>query len=365
MKININRKTLIEKLEQCLKFTAGKTINNNLLRGILIKGSGKTLNIYATNLSFFIHTVIDSESEIEKFQAIIEPVDLIEYLSCVESGKVEIEITENTLKISQEKSRGTFSLISGEEFPLPPETKGEGMMIDLKGLKKNIPLLLLSASKDDSRPVLTSINFIVEGDKLTMVSTDGFRLSVVQEKATIGLRPMLISADFLNNTLQMAKDRNPTVFYLPEEKIAAFQIGQTTLYTRLIDGDFPPYEKVIPTDKKTTVSIIREDLLKSVRQMAVFVKNSGGIIILNVKKDVIEVSPKNIGKDNNYAVVEGLVDGDEQRVAFNYRFLVDFLNHLDGEKIIIEMLRSDAPVLFRDESRKNFFHIIMPVRISE
>jgi len=365
MIININRKILIEKLGQCLKFTAEKSLNNSLLRGILIKGEEETLDIYATNLSFFIHTTIDLTTKIEKFQAIIEPVDLIEYLSCAESEMVVFEIKENTLRISQEKSQGTFPLISGEDFPLPPGIKGKGMAVDVKSLRKSIPLLLLSASKDNSRPVLTSVNFIVEGDKLTMVSTDGFRLSVVQEKATSGLHSMLISAEFLNNVLQMVKDKNLTTFYLPEEKIAAFQIDKTTLYTRLIEGDFPPYEKAIPTDKKTTALVERETFLKNIRQMAVFVKNRGGIIILNIKKDSIKISPKNTGKDVNYTVMEGIIDGDEQRIAFNYRFLVDLLNHLEGEKIIIEMLRSDTPVLFRDESRKNFFHIIMPVRISE
>jgi len=365
MKININRKILIEKLEQCLKFTARRTVNNNLLRGILIKGEGGMLDIYATNLSYFIHTVIEIDTKIEKFQAIVEPTDLIEYLSCTESEKVEIEVGNNTLKISQEKSQGTFPLISGEDFPLPPEVKDEGMAIDVKGLKNNIPLLLLSASKDDSRPVLTSINFIVEGDKLTMVSTDGFRLSVVQEKATMGIRSMLISADFLNSVLQMVKDKNPTVFYLHEERVVAFQIDKTTLYARLIEGDFPPYEKAIPIDKKTTVSIDKESFLKSVKQMAVFVKKGGGIIIINIKKGTLEISPKNTGKDVNYTVMEGVVDGEDQRVAFNYRFLVDLLTHLEGGRICIEMLRSDTPVLFRDESRKNFFHIIMPVRISE
>lgn len=365
MKINIKRTILIEKLGHCLKFTAGRTINNNLLRGILIKGEGQKLDFYATDLSFFIHTVMDIETKIDKFHAIVEPVDLIEYLNCIESETISVEVAGGSLTISQDKSRGTFPLISGEDFPLPPKIKEEGLVIDAVNLKKNIPLLLLSASKDDSRPILTSINFIVEGDKLTMVSTDGFRLSVVQEKAVGGLRPMLISAEFLNNVLQMVKDKNPTIFYLAEEKMTAFQIDETILYTRLIDGEFPPYEKVIPTDKKTTVVVDGMVLLKSVKQMAIFVKNSGGIIVIGVKKDMIEISPKSLTKDGNYTAIEALIEGDEQRVAFNYRFLVDLLNHLEGDRIKIEILRSDAPVLFRDESRKNFFHIIMPVRISE
>jgi len=365
MKININRKTLIEKLEQCLKFTTGKTVGNNLLRGVLIKGHGNKLNFYATNLSFFIHTIIDIKSTTKEFQAIIEPIDLIEYLNCIEKDTVDIEISEGSLIISQDKSRGTFPLISGEDFPLPPEIKEEGMVFDAANLRKNIPLLILSASKDDSRPVLTSINFIVEEEKLTMVSTDGFRLSVVHEKTSGGLRSMLISAEFLNNVIQTMKDKNPTVYYLSEEKTTAFQIEETTLYTRLIEGDFPPYEKVIPADKKTTITVDRRFLLKSIKQMAVFVKNSGGIIVVEAVKGRVEISPKGAGKNNNYAEVEGLVEGDDQRVAFNCRFLIDLLNHVDGEVVKIEILRPDAPVLFRDESRKNFFHIIMPVRMGE
>ena len=144
-----------------------------------------------------------------------------------------------------------------------------------------------------------------------------------------------------------------------------FFIDNHTLYSRLIDGDFPPYERVIPVDKKTTIIVNREEMQKKVKLASVFARDFSNIVIIKTGQKEIEITPKTSDGRSNVVYLDAEIEGAEQRIAFNYKFLLDFLNNIKSEKITIELLRSDSPAVFRSEKQPDFIHIIMPVRISE
>jgi len=150
-----------------------------------------------------------------------------------------------------------------------------------------------------------------------------------------------------------------------EEKIILFSVGENQFYSRLIDGEFPPFEKVIPTEARTTVDVEAQELLRSIKLIAVFARDQSNIIMCNFKKDGLWISPKLTTGNENSTQIDIDINGEEQRVAFNYKFLLDFLNIIKEEKIRIEILRPDAPVVFKIIKNEAFTHIIMPVRIQE
>ena len=155
------------------------------------------------------------------------------------------------------------------------------------------------------------------------------------------------------------------LYYSEKEKTILFTVGQKEFYSRLIEGDFPPFEKVIPSESKTKITVDREELLQKVRLVSVFARDYSNIIICEVKKDGIHISPKvDGGIEGSTAFQDAEVDGIEQKIAFNFRFVNDFLSTVRAKKIIIEILRPDAPVVFKEEGKTNFIHIIMPIRIS-
>ena len=140
-------------------------------------------------------------------------------------------------------------------------------------------------------------------------------------------------------------------------------MGEDRFFTRMVDGEFPPFEKVVPAEKKTTVTVDREEFLTKIKLVSIFARESSNIVICEFSKRGLIMRPKTEGAGNNSTQLDIELEGEEQSVAFNYRFIQEFLNTADEKKITVEVLRPDAPVVFKMGSRKDYLHIIMPVRI--
>lgn len=364
MKINVSREQLLEKFILASHFTSNKLSSLTTLQGILLKGEENKIHLYSTDLSSYLHTTLQTVVG-KPFQIIIEPKKIVEFLQFLNPGKVEIEIKDKQISIDQGKTKGNFPLIISNEFPLPPKIKEKGQKLDVSFLKKYLPLVLFATSNDDTRPPLTGVNFISSDEELIIVATDGFRLSLVRTKKEINIPTMLVPNEFISELLRLIKDEKEVEFsYLKEEKMISVLAEETEFFSRLIEGEFPPYERVIPTENKTSVVVDKEEFLRNIKLISVFARDFSNVVVCEFKKDGLYIRPKKDNNEENSAFQEAEVKGEEQKVAFNYKFILDLLNNLDVKTIKIEILRSDAPIVFKSENN-NFLHIIMPVRIQE
>jgi DNA polymerase III subunit beta len=365
MIINVHRDQLLEKITLASHFSTSRLSSLVSLQGVLLQGEKDLLHFYSTNLSTYFHSQIKIEND-EKFSIIIDQKKVLEFLNLLKPEKIKVSIKEDTVTFEQEKTKGSFPLIKQEDFPLPPAIKEKGQKIPTSFLLKNLPLVLFTASKDESRPALSAVNFLVMDGKLTLVSTDGFRLSLLKQEATEAFPNMLIPADFLGEVVRQTKDEKEVFFaYSQSEKTIVFKTSENEFFSRLVEGEFPPFEKVIPTESKTTVVLDREEFIRGIKLISVFARDFSNIVICEFKKGELLLHPKTGAETNNSTSQEIELKGEEQKIAFNFRFVLDFLNNIDAKKINIDILRSDAPVVFHLEDKKNFLHVIMPVRIQE
>lgn len=365
MKINVKRDQILDTLSLASRFTSAKLSSSVSLQGILMRVQEKRLNLYSTNLSSYFHTSIPVETD-EKLEAVIEPRKIIEFINLLNPGELVMDIKEKQITFTQNKTKGNFPLMVMEEFPLPPEITEKPQTIATDFLSKNLPMVLFTASQDETRPVLTGVNFTHQDEDLTIVSTDGFRLSILKQKKQEDIPSMIVPADFMNEIIKNAKEEKEISFaFSRQEKLVKFIVGKHEFYSRLIEGEFPPFERVIPAEKASTAVVDRAELLRNVKLISVFARDFSHVVVCEFKKEGLYVRPKKEGSDENSAFQEIEMDGEEQRVAFNYKFLLDFLNHVDTETVTVEILRPDAPVVFKVPKNNNFIHIIMPVRIQE
>ena len=365
MKLTILKEPFLEKLNFASRFASSKISSLVALQGVFIKAGKETIDFYSTNLNSYYHTVLKTEGR-NDFAVIIDPKKISEFLSLLSPGKIDFEVKEKQVVISQGKTKGEFPVMSAEEFPLPPKIDGQSQEIPTEFFLKNLPLVLFAASADETRPVLSGINFLMTDSDLSIVATDGFRLSLIRLKKTVDFPSMILPAGFLSEIVHLVKDEKNIKFnYLTQEKTVAFHIGEHDLYTRLIEGDYPPFEKVIPTSHKTTIVLEKDEFLRNIKLISIFAREFSNIVILKTTKEGVEIKPKTDQEGGNITVQEAVVEGEEQKIAFNYRFVLDLLNNLEAKKIIIELLRADAPVVFKSDKNPDFLHIIMPVRIQE
>ncbi|PIR13644.1 DNA polymerase III subunit beta [Candidatus Falkowbacteria bacterium CG11_big_fil_rev_8_21_14_0_20_39_10] len=365
MNLTIDKDVFFESIQTAYKFSADKINTSTVLQGIYILLDKKNMHFYATDLNAFCHITIPLATT-KKVDFFTEPKKLMEFLQILPAGDVEVEIRETGIQIVQGKTKGNFQLIDAKDFPYPPKLKEKEQLIKTEFLTEKLSRLLFTASTDEARPVLTGINFVAADGELTLVATDGFRLSVIKEKRAGAFSSMIVPSSFLREVLRESKDHKEIGFTFSEkEQIVRFTIGQKELYSRLIDGEFPPYERVIPDEKSTTVTLNKDELLRNTKIISIFARDHSNIIVYDFSEDGLLLAPKKEANAENTTMQDIEIVGEPVRVAFNFRYMLDFLNNVSSREIVIELLRSDTPTLFKIKGDDSFFHIIMPVRIQE
>ena len=376
MKIQIEKDLFSDRISIASRFTSNKISSVAGLQGILLKIEDTSLSMFATNLNTFYETSIAIEKAEEKRSIIIEPKKILEFLAFLPSGQLELNVTEKQFRIQMGKTKGNFPITEGADFPFPPEMKDKPVKLDGTFFQNELPLVLFSASADDTRPVLTGINFISGENELLMAATDGFRLSILREKREIEVPSMIVAADFLQEVLRYLKEEKEILFsYSAEEKMVCFAsanadstsnvTGYHKFYTRLIEGDYPPFERVIPAETKSTVTLDRAEFQRNIKLISVFARDFSNVVVCEFSPEGVTIRPKKEGNAENTAFQECSMEGEGMTVAFNFRFVLDVLNNIGGKDVVIELLRPDAPVVFKTPDHSAFLHVIMPIRVQE
>jgi DNA polymerase-3 subunit beta len=168
----------------------------------------------------------------------------------------------------------------------------------------------------------------------------------------------------LSEVVRAKEDSNEVQLeVLESDKQVLFGIGDTVLSSRLIEGDYPDFEKIIPKNPVVTVLVDKEEFLRAIKLASVFARDAANVVRLKILKDKIKVSSQSSQSGSQEADVDAKIDGETLDVAFNYKFVEDFIHAVSGEEIKMEFTDAQKAVLFSDTSDQNFLHLIMPVRI--
>ncbi len=366
MKATILRENLHKALSFVSRITSVKA-QLPILSTILLKTEDGRLRLVATNLettvSFWIGATIEQEG------AIAVPARLLsEVVSSLAYEKTELRTEKNSLILEGDESEASLNGLPAEEFPpLPSGGGAEQNKIEKEVLKNVLSHVLIAVSTDESRPILTGVKISEEGKKTVFAATDGFRLSVekIPSHGTFG-EGVLVPAKALGEVTKMLDNENSAEIKMQLDAKGGrvtFASSQAEVVTRLIEGAFPAYEKIIPSKWTTRVKLDREDFVKAVRLAQVYAKETANIVKLVTGEGKMIVTANSPQVGENKTTLEAQVEGEGGETCFNTRFLLDFLNSLGNENIILETSNPLAPGLFRVPENEDAFHIIMPVRV--
>lgn len=366
MKFHIQKDIFEENLSTASRFISTKVSSIQSIQGARIITQKDHILLTTTNLNDFYHVKIPAKVE-EEGEIVFDLKKTAEFINLLGAGDIEMKLDGGSLVVSQAKNKGYFNTYSVEDFPTIPQVEGKTMEIS-KDIVEKLQLVLFSASKEEARPVLTGVFFGSKGGGGEIVSTDGFRLSLLRpEKNSSDLPGVIIPSHVLAEAVrQLKKGGAITAMLSDTEKTMSFNFGDASIYTRAIEGEFPPYEKVIPKTHTTKLLVEKDEFLRNIKLVSVFAREQGDIILLDIKKDGLTLRPKTTqGTDTQVFMEQIEHEGEEIKIAFNYRYVVDFLNTISTEKIVIELTTSTAPAVFRDPKSENYLHIIMPLRTEE
>jgi DNA polymerase III subunit beta len=338
-----------------------------VLSNILLSAENGKLKIASTNLEIGVIKLINAKIE-EEGEITVPAKTITEVINGLAATEVIIESVGEVLNITSGKFKATINGISSSEFPVIPLPEGKGLIFDKESISSSSQILFASAV-DEGRPVLTGILTQASVGKLNLVATDGFRLAhreVSIKDATIDFKSLIPKKTFEEIVRIIGEEESDQVevAHSPSQNQIIFKIGQTILSSRLIEGNFPSWEKIIPQNIVTRAILEREDLLKAVKLASVFAKNEANIITISVSSFGINLSSKakELGEQENE--VEAQIEGDNLKIAFNARFLQEAVSAVPSIQLIMEFSGPLSAAIIKPMGIEGLEFIIMPVRIS-
>ncbi len=345
------------------------------LLNFLIEAKEGKLIISATDLEIGI--IIEIPAKTEKAGSItVSAKTFVEMVGTISSEKIKLETTQEGLTLTGEGEETVFQTTPTDEFPKLYEDKGKKIMVLRRETAgKDLLRVVFAASPDSERPALSGVLIKEEENGFLLVATDGYRLSLkkhalqgtgktqTEEKISI-----LVPSRVIRELIQMEKDSGEediAVYVSKEKNQIIFSQDDTTLIGRLIEAEFPNYEKIIPTEFSTKTVFEREKLQKAIKAGYVFARQTAGIIKLSIEKGKILVSANAPSVGKNLVEVEAKTTGEENEIAFNARYLLDFLSNSTSETASFEMNGPLNPGVFRETDDPSFMHLIMPIRVQQ
>ena len=356
--------------------TAFRTISTKaqlpVLANVLLRTDKNGLQISATNLETGINIKLGAKVE-EEGEITIPAKILTEVIASLAAGKIDLESKENSLNISTNGYEASFNGIPATEFPKLPTYSLENLFsFPSDKLLESINQVAFAAATDEGRPVLTGVLVKIEGKTLSLIATDGYRLSLktieietaVKEKISLLLpaKSLMETARILAENKE-GKEKTIKMGFTKEQNQVVFVFPELDLFSRVIEGDFPAYEKIIPQNFSTRLVLDREGFSKEVKVVSIFARDSANIIKFKVKKSALEMSANSPQIGENKSSLEAKLEGDEGEIAFNSRFLQGFLGAVTKPEISLEINGPLSPGAFRMVGDDSFLHIIMPVRL--
>lgn len=378
MKFRCERDALLDALTVAVRAAAGASSSRAALTGAHLDLADGALVVTGSDLDLTLSVTAEVAGEADG--AAVTPARLLtDVVRAVPPGSVEFSVTDDgEASIVAGSSEFSIRLIPEEDYPqlaFKDESTVEGaasvafspaVTFDGPEFREALSQVVRSASSDDSRPILTGVLMAAEDEgQLRLVSTDSYRLSVrdLEGSSILGEHQrVLVPSRALRELERLIAESGDVTLKLAEH-YAQFVVGAVQLTTRLIPGDFPNYQGLIPSDHPNCLTVNREQLLEVVRRVRLLAQDSTPVrlVMTSESLEVIAIT-HDVGKANES--MDAQYEGEDLTVAFNPGYLIDGIEATTGDEITLHTADAVKPALLRSVADESFLYLLMPVRVS-
>ncbi len=373
MRVQVLQENLEKAIGITTRFASAKA-QLPILGNVLISTRKSKIYISSTNLE--ISASVKIGAKIEEDGEISIPAKIIsELVPNLPKETIGLQSEKEQLKISTNGFTSTILGMDSTDFPKIPNALNEKNTISFskKLLSESLGKVVFSTSTDETRPILTGVLFILKDNSLSLVATDGFRLSrknVLLKDFKGEEKSVVIPKGILGEIIRGVFETDDILFDLEEsEKQVLFELEDTVLTSRLLEGEYPDFEKIIPKESNIKVFLDKEEFLRAVKLASIFAKEAANVVKLKILKDSIKVSAESGQAGSQETKVDAKVESGISNfesgfeIAFNFRYLEDFIHSVTGEELSMEFVSSTSAGVFKDTSDENYLHLIMPVKM--
>lgn len=379
MKFRCERDVLSEAIGSAGRAVASRSGALPILSGLLVRSSEEGVELAGSDLELTIR--VSAPAECDGSGAAVLPARLFgDIVRALEPGAVSVDVGDEDARIKSGRSEFSLRVLAAEDFPRLPEVGGSGVRMSAGALADALRQVTPAASRDDARPILTGVLLVAEGSGLRLVATDSYRLAVrdlpgetTLAEAVSGAAPegrhVLVPAKALGELQRLLStgtgDDGPEVELSFSDREAAFEVGRARVSTRLIEGQFPNYQQLIPSGYPNRLTVGREGFMEAVKRVRLIGRDrdnapirltmaTGGLELTTIVHDVGQASE----------TLDAKYEGAETTVAFNPDFLLDGLSAIGSDEVLVETIDTSKPAIVRAAEEKDFLYLLMPVRVS-
>ncbi|HEY1064380.1 MAG TPA: DNA polymerase III subunit beta [Candidatus Saccharimonadales bacterium] len=362
MKVQVTQ----ENLNRALSSVARVANSRNalpILSNVLLKTTQNRLSLSATNLDIAISHYIGAK--VSEEGSITVPARLMQdFVSSLPGGVIDLELLETKLKVTTDQYKSTVNGIMADDFPVMPAIEGgTGWAVPSNVFKRALQQVIFAASNDESRPVLTGVYLHVTDGQLYLAATDSYRLAEKNLGANKNEISLLVPATAMHDLLRIIGDDDSELQVTHNDQQVLFKVGDIELVARLVEGKYPPYRKLIPSDFTTEVTLKRADFVNVTKVSSLFARESAGSVTIEVDETAGTLSIRSIASQlgENTATANGVVKGSGS-ITLNSRYLLDALGALSGDEVTFGFNGKLEPTLLRDPKSLDYAHIVMPLK---
>lgn len=370
MLFTIDKDSLLNKLKIVEKVTAQRGNVQPVLANVLFEAETNTLNLTATDLEISVKA--NTTAAVKKEGKITLPAKkLLEIAAKLPDKPVEFSLNEDTNVVSITCGNSKFEIIgiSAQEFPkIEDEIKdGTQIEIEMEPLLKSIKNTVYAAANYENRNVISGVFCNIKGTKLEMAATDGNRLTRIieaiknkDEKNAKIVIPSKTLNEFVRICTFISEEK---VLLIVDKSRLTLKTMSFSINSRLIEGEYPPYEQLIPKTTSNTASVSREDLITALDRVSTMVNDRTSIVkfVFDDNKLLLKAETPNSGTSED--VIDCVYKGDELAIAFNYKYVLDSIKTMEAKNVNIGLNGSLSATVFKPDSEEDYICLIMPIQL--
>jgi len=361
-----------EKVLEALQSVAGIVERRHtlpILANVLLRKNGPQLELTTSDLEIQVRTQAELGGDAGSLAVTVGARKLIDILRALPSDQVvTLSSAQNKLTLQGGRSRFTLQTLPADDFPLVNEAVdfGPAFAVPQKTLRALINQVHFAMAVHDIRYYLNGILFIAEGRTLTLVATDGHRLALAQSTLENDLpnkQEVILPRKTVLELQRLLKDEETTIEMRFAGNQAKFAFGGMEFVTKLVEGKFPDYNRVIPKNHKNGVVLGRAPLLACLQRAAILTSEKFKGVRLNIEPGVLRIASSNAEQEEAKEELEVDYDGDAIEIGFNVTYLIDVLANMGQEMVKLELQDGNASALFSVPEQAGFKYVVMPMRI--
>lgn len=366
VKFRCERDALAEALSTAGRATTSRSAALPVLTGLRLEVAGDRLHVTGSDNELIIEVSVDVGGEGDG--GVVVPARLVaDIVRSLGAGKVEVRDEADEVVITNARSRFNVRPLRFDDYPKVTTASGPSVTLPSAEFGEALRQVVRATSGDEQRPVLTGVLMTADDAGLRMVATDSYRLAVRdlagQHVLAAGQR-VLVPGRALSE-LQRIVGTGETVTMQLGDHHATFAVGTTRLTTRLIEGDFPDYKRLIPASQPNALTVEREGLIDAIRRVKILAKETATPVRLQMGGETLRLTAITQDLGNATEELDATYTGSELVTAFNPDFLMAGVEACSGDFVVISTTDGMRPAVVRGSGVDDYLYLLMPVRVPE